>query len=187
MYDKLVSLENILNSWNEFKKGKMKKSDVLEFERYLEDNIFELHNELKNQTYHHGPYKTFHIFDPKHRIISKALVRDRLVHHLVFKELCDIFESNFIYHSYASRKNKGTHLAVQNLSSCLHKLSNNYTRPVYTLKCDIKKFFQSIPHKKLLQLIKYKIKDSQFLWLIKEVIESFSTPVDNFPERERES
>ena len=186
IYDELISLENILLCWNEFKKGKLKKPDVLEFERHLEDNIFSLHEELGSQTYQHGPYQTFHIHDPKFRIINKATVRDRLVHHLVFKKLYDVFDSAFVYHSYSSRIGKGTHLAVKNLASCLRKVSRNYTHPAYALKCDIKKFFQSVPHQKLLQLIKKRIKNNQFLWLIEEIIRSFPVAVDKFGQRERE-
>lgn len=57
----------------------------MEFERYLEDNIFKLHDELVNQTYRHNPYVKFHIYDPKYRIIHKAIVKDRLVHHIVLR------------------------------------------------------------------------------------------------------
>ena len=77
MYNKLVSIDNLFACWDELKRGKMKKPDVLVFERNLEDNIFQLHAELQAQTYRHGPYTNFHIHDPKHRLISKALVRDQ--------------------------------------------------------------------------------------------------------------
>jgi len=186
IYDNLISLENILNCWNEFKKGKSKKYDVMEFERYLEDNIFKLHSELVGLTYRHDPYVKFDIYDPKHRIIHKAEVKDRLVHHIVFKELYKIFNPTFIYHSYSSRDNKGTHLAVKNLSDTLRKVSSNYIQPVYVLKCDIKKFFHSVSHQKLFAIIKNRVKDPKFLWLIWQIISSFSTPVENFPQRERE-
>lgn len=179
-------MENILTCWDEFKKGKSKKYDVMEFERYLEDNIFGLHSQLANLTYRHDPYVKFHIYDPKYRIIHKAEVKDRLVHHIVFKELYKIFNLTFIYHSYSSRDNKGTHLAVNNLSNVLRKASKNYTKPVYVLKCDIKKFFHSVSHQKLFEIIKNRVKDPKFLWLIWQIISSFSTPVENFPQRERE-
>ena len=177
MYDKLISLENLFNCWDEYKKGKAKKFDVMAFERHLEDNIFSLHENLKSRTYKHGAYETFHIYDPKHRLISKAGVRDRVVHHIVYKELYDIFDLSFIYHSYASRINKGTHLVVRNVSSCLHKVSRNHTCPSFALKCDIKKFFRSVSHKKLLQLIKNRIEDKSFLELIERIIRSFPEPV----------
>jgi retron-type reverse transcriptase len=177
MYDKLISLENIFVCWKEFRRGKQNKIDVQLFEGFLEDNIFAIQEELRSQAYHHGGYKTFHIQDPKPRMISKAIVKDRLVHHLVFKELYAVFNSSFIFHSYSSREKKGSHLAVRNLSNCLRKTSGNYTRQIYVLKCDIKKFFLSVNHKKLLELIECRIFDKKFLWLIEEIINSFSSSV----------
>lgn len=179
IFDRLIDLENIFLSWNEFRKGKTKKVDVQIFERRLEDNIFQLAEELAAEIYHHGHYQTFHIRDPKPRVISKALVRDRLVHHLVFHELYQIFNSTFIYHSYSSQLGKGTHLAVSNLARAARFLSRNYTRPIYALKCDIKQFFASVPHQKLWQLIKNKINDTQLLWLTEEIINSFSSGINS--------
>jgi len=158
----------------------------MQFERHFEDNIFKLRDELKSLQYRHGLYSTFRIHDPKPRIISKAMVRDRLVQHLVFNELNRIFNPTFIYHSYSSRDGKGTHLAVKNLSCVLRKVSKNYTQPAYALKCDIKKFFHSVSHQKLFGIIKNRVKDPKFLWLIWEIISSFSNSVDNFVQRERE-
>ena len=178
MYNKLVSIDNLFACWYEFKRGKIKKLDVLIFERNLEDNIFVLHETLQSQTYRHGSYATFHINDPKPRLISKATVRDRLVQHAVFAELYRLFDPIFIYHSYSSRLGKGTHLAVSNLAKALRQVSRNYIAPAFALKCDIKKFFHNLSHPKLLQLIQRRTKDKQCLWLIEEVIASFaSTPL----------
>ena len=177
MYNKLVSIENLFASWDGFKRGKIKKPDVLVFERNLEDNIFALQAELISQTYQHGPYTTFHINDPKPRIINKANVRDRLVHHAMFAELYRLFDPIFIYHSYSSRVGKGTHLAVKNLTQALRQVSRNYTVPVFALKCDIKKFFQNLSHPKLLELIQRRVKDKKCLWLIEEIVASFATPL----------
>lgn len=183
----MISVENIFLCWDEYRKGKSDKPDVAEFEFNLEDNIFQLQQELQNQTYGHSKYEQFQIYDPKHRIIHKAAVRDRLVHHLVFKELYKIFDPTFIYHSYSSREGKGTHLAVKNLSDCLRKISKNYVKPAYALKCDVRKFFHSISHKKLFEIIKNRIGDTRFLWLVDEIISSFSVFADGTFERERES
>jgi retron-type reverse transcriptase len=181
-YDQLISLENIFDCWREFRKGKSKKPDVMEFEHHLEDNIFQLNSDLVSRTYRHGPYHTFHIYDPKFRIISKATIRDRLVHYLVFKELYRIFDPSFIYHSYSSRLGKGTHLAVSNLAKILRKISQNYRQPTFALKCDIRQFFHSVSHQKLLAIIKRKVKDEKFFWLVQAIINSFSSSVDNFPQ-----
>lgn len=175
-YEELISLKNLFSCWKRFRNGKAKKPDVMEFERHLEDNIFKLHDELSSGRYHHGPYSTFHIYDPKHRVISKALVRDRLVHHTVFNELYRIFDPTFIFHSYSSRLGKGTHLAVINLFNRLRQVSHNYTQTVYILKCDVKKFFWSVDHQKLLAIIQTKIKDEKLLTLIREIVQSFPLP-----------
>ncbi len=107
-------------------------------------------------------------------------MRDRVVHHLVFRELYRIFNPTFIFHSYSSRLGKGAHLAVKNLSNILRSASHNYTKPTFALKCDVKQFFASVPHQKLLQIIQRKIKDSRFLWLVEQIITGFSSqPLSN--------
>jgi len=178
-YEKLISAANLLTAWSEFYKGKSGRLDVAEFEMRLEDNLFVLRDDLAAGAYRHGPYRTFHIYDPKHRVISKASVRDRVVHHLVFKELYRIFDPWFIFHSYSSREDKGTHLAVENLFNTLRAVSKNYTRPCFVLKCDIRKFFDSVPHGKLMSIIQNKINDSRFLRLAGEVLNSFSVAAPN--------
>lgn len=174
-------MEGLFSAWNEFKNGKQKKRDVLEFEFNLEENIFQLHNELKEKTYKHGPYKGFWIQDPKPRHIHKALVKDRVVHHALFSILSPIFEPTFIYDSYSCRKNKGTHRGVNRLAAMLRKVSKNNHKDCFVLKCDIKKFFKSVDHAILLSLIERKIKDSSAMWLIREIIDGFlfGLPIGN--------
>lgn len=74
MYNNIISIENLLEAWKEFLKGKRKKRDVQEFHYRLSDNIISLHNDLKNKTYAHGDYYAFNISDPKPRNIHKANV-----------------------------------------------------------------------------------------------------------------
>ena len=182
LFSQIISLDNLFVSWCEFRKGKRKKYDVQLFERNLEDNLFELHTDLKNKTYHHSNYTSFYITDPKQRHIHKAEVRDRIVHHAVYRVLYPIFDKTFIFDSYSCRSKKGTHKAVDRLEYFTRKVSQNYTKPCFALKCDIKKFFDSVDHQPLFNLIKKKIHDKQVLWLISEIISSF-----RIRERERES
>jgi len=172
-YGDLITLENLFLSWCEFKKGKTKRQDVQEFEFNLEDNIFELYQELKNQTYKHSNYQSFYVSDPKMRHIHKAEIRDRIVHHLISKYLEQIYDQTFIYDSYSCRKDKGTHKAVNRLKQFSLKQSKNNRINFYCLKCDIKKFFDSVDHRILIKILKQKIKDEDILWLIKEIIDSF--------------
>ncbi len=172
-FEEITSIENLFQAWDEFKVGKRKKLDVMLFERFLEENLFNLHLELKNKTYRHGSYKSFYVHDPKRRHIHKATVADRVVHHLLYKFLYEVFDKTFIYDSYSCRLEKGTHKAVYRLEKFTRKASRNYTRSCWALKCDIKKFFASVDHHILLNLLGKKIKDKALLNLLSNVINSF--------------
>ena len=165
--------------------GKRANADVQDFEYHLEDNLFRLNYELKTKTYRHAPYKRFQIFDPKHRIIHKADVRDRVVHHAIYRVLASVFEPSFIFDSYSCRIGKGTHAAVDRLEGFMRKVSKNYFGPCWALKCDIRKFFDSINHVTLMRLIEQKVKDPDTLWLLRSIGDRYEV-VDNFIERERE-
>lgn len=174
LFEQIISLENLLAAWEEFRRGKRAKPDVADFEMSLEDNLILLHHELKEQIWRPSPYKPFYISDPKLRHIHKACVRDRVVHQAVFRILYPIFDRGFIFDSYSCRVGKGTHRAVKRLETFCRRLSKNYRQPVFSLKCDIKKFFDSIEHSILRRLIVKKIDDAKVIGLIDSIIGSFS-------------
>jgi len=151
---------------------------VLEFEFNLEDNLFQLYQELRIKTYRHSNYSSFYVQDPKLRHIHKAEVRDRIVHHLISKYLNRIYDKTFIFDSYSCRLNKGTHKAVNRLKQFSLKQSKNNKLNFYYLKCDIKRFFDSIDHNILTEILKRKIKDRDILGIIAEIISSFQTEKD---------
>jgi retron-type reverse transcriptase len=182
MFDLITSLDNLFNAWAEFRLGKRTRADVQEFEYHLEDNIFELHQELIDGTYTHGPYKQFRITDPKPRQISKALVRDRLLHHALYRILYPLFDRGFIFDSYSCRVGKGTHKAFARLEQLCNKVSKNNTAQCWALKCDIRKFFDSVDHSVLGSLLEAKIKDEKLLTLLKGIVGSFQkTPGKGMP------
>jgi len=175
MYQDIISVENLLAAWREFLSGKRKREDVAAFGLNLMDHIVTLHHDLANKTYRHGGYHAFKINDPKPRDIHKATVRDRLVHHAIYRILYPFFDRTFIFDSYSCRKGKGTHRAIDRLRAFAWKVSKNQTRTVWVLKCDIRKFFANIDHEILLDIIKRHIDDADILWLLTEVIGSFHT------------
>src|SRR3990167_4689445 len=95
-FEEIIAIENILDAWQEFIKGKRSKQDVQEFEHGLLENVFRLHADLVNKTYKHGGYTPFNISDPKPRNIHKASVRDRLLHHAIYRKLYPFFDRTFI-------------------------------------------------------------------------------------------
>jgi len=168
-------MENLLVTWERFLRGKRHKKDVALFQLNLTDNLIDIFNALKNKTYVHGLYSAFNISDPKPRNIHKATVRDRVVHHLIYKELYPYFDKIFIYDSYSCRINKGTHKAMNRFRQMALKVSKNNTKTCFVLKCDIKKFFANIDHLILKKILEKHTKDKNILWLLSQVIDSFSS------------
>ncbi|MEK7658415.1 MAG: reverse transcriptase/maturase family protein [Patescibacteria group bacterium] len=172
-YEYLISVNNLLEAWTEFIKGKRNKSDVQIFSFHLMDNILQLHCDLKNGTYKHGGYQQFKINDPKPRIIHKASVKDRLLHHAVYRILYPFFDKKFIADSFSCRNNKGAHKAINRFREFSYIVSKNNTKTCWVLKCDIKKFFASVDQNILINILAQQIPDENIVNLLKEIITSF--------------
>ena len=175
LFDEIVKIDNLITSWKEFRIGKKDRLDTIEFERNLEDNLWELHQELADKTYKHSGYTSFFVQDPKLRHIHKALVRDRVLHHAIVKHVNPIFDKTFIHDSYSCRKDKGTHRGVEQLIRYARIVSKNNTQPCWILKCDIRKFFASVDQKILIDIIFGRIRSIHTRRLLEEVISSFSS------------
>ena len=172
-YQDIIEMENLLEAWREFVVGKKDRKDVEEFQRHLMSNIISLHTELKNKTYKHSLYEAFNISDPKPRNIHKAKVRDRLLHHALYRKLYPFFDKTFIADSYSCRVGKGTHKAMDRFRYFSNKVSKNNTKTVWVLKCDIRKFFASIDQEILLKILNNYIYDKDIMSVLTEIIQSF--------------
>ncbi len=174
-YSDTITLENLLVVWREFLRGKRNRRDVADFEVRLMYNLSLLQQSLAERTYQHGSYTRFGISDPKPRLIHKATVRDRVVHHLLYRMLYGYFDARFMYDSYSCRMNKGTHRALERFKDFSRAVSRNYSSTAWVLKCDIRKFFANIDHFVLKDILYKNIDSPETLWLLEDVIDSFST------------
>lgn len=102
-------------------------------------------------------------------------MRDRLLHHALYRKLYPFFDTTFIADSYSCRDNKGTHRAIRRFDVSARKVSKNYTRTCWVLKCDIRKFFASIGHNILLNILEARIEDKDILELLKNIVGSFNS------------
>lgn len=174
VFDDIISIDNLFAAWKTYRNGKQQKGDVQAFQFRLEDNLFRLHDELRTGNYQPSKYQQFLITDPKTRIISKALVRDRLLHQAIYQKLYPVFDQTFIFDSYSCRNGKGTHKAFARLVEKVRIVSRNYTGPFWALKMDIKKFFDSVDHEILIGLLGERVADPLLMGLLKKIIYSFS-------------
>ena len=177
-FEDIISVENLLEAWKEFIRGKRGKKDVQEFQLNLMGDILDLHHNLANHTYKHGPYQAFNINDPKPRKIHKAPVRDRLLHHAIHRQLYPFFDRVFIADSFSCRLGKGSHKAINRFRSFIYQVSRNHTRTCWILKCDIRKFFENIDHEILFRILRDYIPDGNILWLLGQIIDSFHSRSD---------
>src|SRR3989344_2573703 len=183
LYCQIYSFRNLLVAFKKARNGKTKKYYVKEFYSSLRENMINLHNELKKQTYFPKPLVNFTLREPKTRKISKADFKDRIVHHALIRIIEPIFDKRFIYDSCANRKGKGNLFAIKRFYKFLRKITkngkiiknnfndNNYVRG-YCLKADIRHYFEEVNHEILLNIIKRKIKDEKVIWLIKRILEN---------------
>jgi retron-type reverse transcriptase len=186
LYERLCSYENLFEAYKKAKKGKSNKNYVISFEGKLEKNILNLQTELKREIYYPSNLKRFIVRDPKTRTIHSAIFRDRIVHHAIINILNPIYSKIFIYDSFASQKDKGSHLAIERFRYFMNKVSggkiiknstNTNHIKGYCLKADFRKYFDSVNHDVLLNILRNKITDKKVINLIEKVLKNFSREI----------
>jgi retron-type reverse transcriptase len=165
LFETFASFSNLLKAFKKARKGAVGKRETEQFSFHLEKELFNLQEELRRGSYRPSPYRYFQIFDPKQRTISVAAFRDRVVHHALINVLEPVYERCFIHDSYATRKGKGTHVAIDRAQYFLR-------HSPWFFKTDIDKYFDSIQQDKLLGLLERKIKDDRILSVAEAIIQN---------------
>lgn len=164
LFEQIIAFDNLYFAAREALLCKRRKTAPAKFYLNLGKKLIELQEALISGTYKTGAYKTFYIYEPKKRLISAAPFVDRVVHHAICRVIEPLFDKSFIYDTYACRKGKGTHAAINRFT----QFARRYR---YALKCDIKKFFPSIDHEILKAQIRKRIGDEKLLQLIDMIID----------------
>lgn len=170
LFEKVVEFKNLLHSYDRARSRKRLRVYATRFDYNLDQNLLNLKERLETGGYKPGGYRRFYTYDPKKRLISAPTFEDRIVHHAICNIINPIFDKTFIYDSYACREGKGTHKGVERLQSFLKKKDTNYA-----LKCDISKYFASVDHGILFELIRRRIADEKLLDLLWLIITSYQS------------
>lgn len=169
LYD-AFSYRQVYTRYLECRQNKRNKANALQFEIDAEENILKLQRSLEDRSYRPSRSILFATTKPKLREIFASNFTDRVVHHILVKELEKIWEPIFVHDSYSCRRGKGTHKAVVQLHKFLRQASCNGNLKCYYLQLDIKDFFQSINKDILFNLLKQKISDPKILWLTQVIL-----------------
>jgi len=163
LFERIVAFDNLLLAAQRSQRGKRFRNEVLKFNYDLEKELLLLQTELIAGTYQPGQYRTFYVYEPKCRLIAAAPYRDRVVHHAICNILVPYWDRAMIPDNYACRVGKGSHRAIARF----HYFAKKYP---YVLKCDIRKFYDSIDHRILQEILFKHIPEIRVRALLTKII-----------------
>lgn len=146
-------------------RGKRRKPGAAAFMANLETEALALERRLLDRSYRPGRYTAFEVRDPKHRLVSAAPFRDRVVHHALCAVVEPLFDRGFIHDSYANRQAKGTHAAIARFESFRDRFA-------HVLRCDIFRYFPAIDHQILKADLRRRVACDGTLWLLDTIIDA---------------
>lgn len=178
LYDRIIDLDNLYLADKKARKQKTSRPDIRQFDKNKDQLLQELRQTLINGEYKTSKYHTFKIYEPKEREIFRLpYYPDRIVHHAIMNIMEPIWLSCFINNTYSCIKKRGIHKALKDVKAAMKDINETQ----YCLKLDIRKFYPSIDHKILKELIRRKIKDIKLLNLLDEIIDSADgVPIGNY-------
>ena len=174
-YEDVITDEHIKCAYQIIKKNTKHREKLLRYEMFYLSNILSIEYLLKEKRYTHGAYNIFLIQEPKYRIIMSENLSDKIVNHLISKYILQpTILPILISSNVATRKNKGSHAALNYFKYYVNKLKKHSSK-IYILKCDIKKYFYNIDHEILLNQMKKLVEDQNILKLLENIIKSTDT------------
>lgn len=166
LFDKICEIENLRAAFHQAARGKRGKLAVRRFSQYLDSEIGVISAQLRAETFEFGRFDQFLIRDPKERVITAPCFEERVVHHAIMNVCEPILDRWLIDDTFACRKGKGRDLALRRA----HRFSGRYA---YCLQLDVRKYFDSIDHERLVLLLHKCFKDRGLLTLFEQIIRSF--------------
>jgi RNA-directed DNA polymerase len=163
LWGRITSQENLLAAWVRVRRGHAGSEAVQAYAATLDANIAALRTDLLAGKYQPGDYRQFRVHDPKPRTISCAPVRDRVLHHALCGVITPLLEQSYTEDSYACREGKGTHRACARARDLVR-------RHPYYCKIDVRHYFDSISHDRLLQILLPHFREREVRDLIERIV-----------------
>ena len=166
LFDQIHEHENLRLAFHKAARGRRGQAVVKQFAVGLDDRISELATGIRDGTFPIGRFQQFLIRDPKERVITAPCFDERVLHHAIMN-LCEpILDRWLIDDTFACRSGKGREAAVLR--------AQHFSRNAnWCLKLDVRKYFDSISHKKLLQLLESRFKDERLLRLLSRIVVAY--------------
>ncbi|HIJ84435.1 MAG TPA: RNA-directed DNA polymerase [Magnetococcales bacterium] len=166
LFEDIASPNNLWRAWREFSQGKSRRPTVVAFAWRADQEIFHLHQELMADSYRPQGYHLKMIHEPKRRLVAAAPVRDRVVHHAIYRVLAPRLDPGLIRETWACLPGRGSRRAEIACLGAMRKFP-------WRLALDIRHYFPSIDHAILMEdVMARRIKDRRLLKLLGEICRS---------------
>ena len=162
--------EDLVQAYYDCRRNKRNSASARLFEKDMEINLLELYDDLIAGTYRPGRSICFVVTRPKAREVWAADFRDRVVHHFMYNHVAPRFYASFIADSCACIPGRGTLYAAKRLESKIRSASENWSKPIFYLKCDLANFFVAIDKKVLRKQLEDRIKEPWWLGLATQIL-----------------
>jgi hypothetical protein len=172
------SFEELVVAYFDCRRNKRNTHNALAFEQDLERNLVRLYDDLIDRSYQPGRSICFIVTRPKAREVWAADFRDRVVHHLLYNRIAPRFYASFIADTCACIPGRGTLYAANRLEAKIRSATENWSKPIWYLKCDLANFFVSIDKRILWEQLAARITVAWWRWLTGVIL--FHDPRKNF-------
>lgn len=167
VFDEIISIDSLLYAHKRAFRGKRNSQVATSYNYHHMSKLLEIQQELREGTYRPLPYRHKEIREPKKRSIEAPAYRDRIVQHAIHNIMSPYYERFFVPGSQACRPGKGIHYAAKLVQHFLRS-----KKPLYVCQLDVSKYYPSINHDKLMELIARKVKDKRLLDLLQIIVDS---------------
>lgn len=180
LYQDVCSMENLRLAHQNARAGKSHYHEVKIVDARPEKSLLAIQQMLVNKTFQNAPYTTFTRSEngKTREIYRLPYYPDRIIHHAIMNVVKPIWKRVFIRDTYSAIEGRGIHDGVRRMQQALR---GNQDATRYCLKMDVRKFYPSMDHQVLKQILRKKIKDPNLLWLLGEIIDSTAgVPIGNY-------
>ena len=164
LFEQIACFPSLSNAARKATRGKRCKPGAAAFLADLEKEILRLERELRSLTYRPGRYTRIETHELKHRVVSAAPFRDRIVHHALCHAIIPLFKRGFIADSYANREGKGTHRAGS-------RYERFRDRHRHVLRTDVYRYVLAIDHEVLKRELRRRNSYEQMLCMSDTIVD----------------
>jgi RNA-directed DNA polymerase len=172
LLERVLAPENLESAWKRVKANKgapgIDEMTIAEFPAFFRANWTRLCSALKEGTYCPAPVRRVFIAKPDGslRPLGVPTVLDRVIQQALAQVLGPLFECDFSDYSYGYRPNRSAHPAARQMEAGWKE------RRLHAVDCDLKSFFDTVNHDRLMQQLRGKIRDRRVLALIRRYLQA---------------